>query len=198
MAIKHTLHTVTFTSAEVEQHFVSHPDDIDKKRGIELLVGSILSRVRMRVDGFKSDILIPVRQPYKVPPTVSNIIADDSLHSDAEVDIYLTSNDSELIPVQVTRLEEHYNGTDCTDGLVNLINRKSLVQPDKNIRLAILADVAGDGNLDSLRDRIESTDSPFGAIYLIGQFGDSIRTGCFGCQKISPELCTLIEIRLDW
>ncbi|GEM_PF-1008749 len=181
----------------IEDHFRESPHHMEKKRGQELLAGCVLSKVFETFDGHLGEIALPLKQRPDEPYTLSELITNESLHVDADVDLYLINQDGDAHPVQVTRLEEHYTGNNTDEGLINLIRKKSLVPPDNDMILAVLIDVEGTGDFEELRVKIEGEAFPFCMILLLGQFGNDPKLGAFTCYAIYSVIREPITVQLN-
>jgi hypothetical protein len=189
---------VIISPAGIESHLKDAPLDLEKKRGIELLAGCVLARAFEVLDGHLPEILIPMRSGLGMPPTLEEIIANPELHVDDDVDLYLKNIDNTAHPVQVTELEEHFSGADCSEGLLNLIKRKSKRSQDEDMILAVLANLNGVSEIEKVKNGLEDKTYPFGHIFLLGQFGDNITLGRFTCQMLYPRFLHPVEVQLNW
>ena len=137
-----------------------------------------------------------MREGIGTAPTLDEIIANPAIHADGDVDLYLKIPCGKAHPVQITRLEEHYTGRDCSEGLLSLIGRKARRSEDKDMILVVIGDVNGLIDLEKVRTGLEATPCPFGYIFLVGIFGEYNEEGRYTSQMVYPQLRQATEIKL--
>lgn len=172
------------------------PRAMETKRGMELLAGCVLARTFEHLDVYLPNILLPMKHQSPAPPTLGELIADNSLHLDDDVDLYLKNQDGTAHPVQVTRLEEHHHGLDLLDGLIILIGKKTRRLRDDDLILGVLVDLDGQADLEKLRDSVHALPVPFGYVFLLGQMGLNPQLGQFSSQMVYPSILRPIAVQL--
>ena len=177
---------------EIEEHLKENPQGFDTKRGYELLVGCILARCSEQANGQLPDVGYMVRGTFSKtdrPPRPSlKELFESNMIEDRDVDIWLRYHDSQA-PVQITRLEGHRARNDANQGLLELIERKLLVQSDYYLQLVILVDHTFDLDKKRLNQYLDSKFIPYKRIYIVAQVGTSPKRGEFSCLEVYPEIC---------
>ncbi|MGH8015577.1 MAG: hypothetical protein ACREBV_05255 [Candidatus Zixiibacteriota bacterium] len=190
-------HKVRVKPDDLELFFKHRPECFDKKRGVELLTGLLISRTFEQYDNRPHAIIIPVKKHKLNPPTLEEIIENPTLHVDSDVDLYVQENEIEAHKIQITELEEHYSGGTLDEGLINLIKKKCKRSPDPNLHLVVIADVRGDVNIEKIRNGLEKVNCPFATVLYFGQLGKNIKLGEFSCIMVFPELRPPVNIQLN-
>jgi hypothetical protein len=101
------------------------------------------------------------------------------------VDIWLQHSYGQT-PIQITRLEHYGVKDDANEGLLRLIEKKIMVQPDNYLQLVILIDYAFDMDRVRIDGFLQGKPIPYKRIYLVGQIGTHPQLGEFQCLEVYP------------
>jgi hypothetical protein len=188
-----------YSADEIEANFKANPDDFDETRGYEALVGCILSRVAREVNNEEITVGFMMRGSFGErtdigKPTLHSLIQDRSLVEDDDADLWMHSNHGQG-PIQVTRLTD-VRGSAGLPELLELIDKKCLVQKDEFLQLVVLLDSNFDLDLEQLRNELKQRECSYARIYLIGQLGRTPRLGEFSCLQIYPDLTAKTRVSL--
>jgi hypothetical protein len=184
---------------EIEEYLKENPQEIDTKRGYELLVGCILARCSEQIEGELPVIGFMVKGAFSstdqvLQPDLGKFIRG-KLIEDQDFDILLQYDNSCSI-VQITRLEEYRARNDATSGLMELIKKKLLVQFDDYLQLVVLVDHTFDLDIKQVNQSLKAESIPYKRIYIVAQVGTSPEPGKFSCLEVYPEICKS-EVRLN-
>ena len=132
-----------YKAVEIEEFFRRRPEAIDSKHGRELLVGCVLAYCSQKIKGELPEIGYMMKDSYSSStsiqrPELQDIIGHDFME-DRDVDIWLQYKKMQT-KIQISCLEVHKAGKDPNKGLIEIIKRKSIVQPDPYLQLVIFID----------------------------------------------------------
>jgi len=174
---------------EIAEYFRIYPEKYDSKHGWELRVGCILSKCREKIYNELPRIGYLVKGQYlnndEIPRPEIHELISGNLIEDEDVDIFLKFRDSQG-KIQITRFEEHSAQNSANDGLIELIKKKCIIQPDKYLALVVIVDYTFDFKDKDLRKDLKQVNVPYGSIYLVGQINEP-KHGYYHCRQVYPD-----------
>ncbi len=185
-----------YTVGEIETYFIENPDFFDTKRGYETLTGLILAKCHHQIHDSEAVVGFELKGSYRedglqTRPSLRDLFSKGLLvDRDADVCVIneVAEGRFEINRIQVTRLEERGRGGSPSNRLVGLIRKKSLVQPDSYLQLAVLIDEPFELDYVQLTSLLTRQTVPYGRINLVGQYGDPPQPDIFWCMQVYPEL----------
>ena len=194
-----------YTTEEVEAYFRDNPEFLDTKRGYETLTGLILVKAHQQIYGTNAVLGFEV-QGVKVAdgehtrPSLDELFKTGNL-VDRDADVCVANKDPKgswrINRIQVTRVEERALGESPFDRLLNLIRKKSLVQKDQYLQLAVLLDEDLDLDINELYSEVQLLKVPYGRVSLVCQAGVTAKPNTFVCYEVYPDFAKTRDISVS-
>ena len=194
-----------YTTDEVESYFRDNPEFLDTKRGYETLTGLILAKAHQQTYGSQAVVGFELENTGRASqdstrPSLQALFAEGKL-IDRDADVCVAYKDADgdwkINRIQVTRVEERGSGDSPYDRLLNLVRKKTMVQSDSLLQLAVLIDETSDLDLAKFSSELHGMRVPYATAYLLSQKGHEPIPNTFICYEVYPDVAMTDDISVQ-